>query len=213
VLIEKARQAAIAARAVYEKADETARAAISMAGEARIVAARAARPDLEHAETRNYDGGASYVGQVVDGKRQGLGVAELSDGEKQAGDWQADRLNGLGTVRFPDDTRFAGQMRDGMAGGLGVREKPGVERLEGTFAAGRFEGLGVRRTLSAPSTVQTGDFRAEKLEGAGVETVGEERYEGDFRNGRRNGYGQVTGPDGRVRSGRWADGKPLETTP
>ncbi|MBV8189897.1 MAG: protein kinase [Alphaproteobacteria bacterium] len=212
-LIEKARQAALEARAVYEKADEAARTAISMAGEARIVAARAARPDLERADSRTYEGGASYIGQVVDGKRQGLGVAELADGEKQAGDWQADRLNGLGTVRFPDDTRYAGQLRDGMAGGLGVRERPGVERLEGTFVAGRFDGLGVRRSLAAPSMVQTGEFRADKLEGPGVETVGEERYEGGFRNGRRSGYGQITGPDGRVRSGRWADGKPLETTP
>ena len=212
-LIEKARQAAVEARAVYERADEAAHAAVSMAGEARIVAARAARPDLERAEQRTYDGGANYVGQMVDGKRQGLGVAELADGEKQAGDWQADRLNGLGTVRFPDDTRYAGQLRDGMAGGLGVREKPGVDRVEGNFVAGRFDGLGTRRILSAPAIVQTGDFRADKLEGSGVETVGDERYEGGFRNGRRNGYGQVTGSDGKVRSGRWADGKALETTP
>ena len=48
-----------------------------MAGEARIVAARAARPGLENAERITADDGASYVGQVADGKRQGLGVAEL----------------------------------------------------------------------------------------------------------------------------------------
>ena len=69
------------------------------------------------------------------------------------------------------------------------------------------------RTLSAPAIVQTGDFRSDKLEGPGVETTGDERYEGGFRAGRRNGYGQVTGPDGKVHSGRWADGKALETTP
>jgi serine/threonine protein kinase len=212
-LIENARHAAVEARGVYERADETARAAIAMAGEARIVAARAARPDLERAERRTYEGGASYVGQMTDGKRQGLGVAQLADGEKQAGDWQADRLNGLGTVRFPDDTRYAGQLREGMAGGLGVREKPGVERVEGTFVAGRFNGLGVRRALAAPATVQTGDFRGGQLEGPGIETVGEERYEGGFHAGRRNGYGQVTGPDGKTHSGRWKDGAVLESTP
>jgi hypothetical protein len=212
-LIERARQAAVDARAVYERADEAAHTAVSMAGEAKIVAARAGNPSLERAEQRTYDGGASYVGQMVDGKRQGLGVAILADGEKQAGDWQGDRLNGLGTVSFPDDTLFAGQLRDGMAGGLGVREKPGVDRVEGNFVAGRFEGLGTRRTLGTPAIVQTGEFRGDKLEGLGVETVGDERYEGAFRAGRRNGYGQVTGPDGKVRSGRWADGKALETTP
>ena len=140
-----------------------------MAGEARIVAARAARPDLENAERLSYDGGASYVGQVADGKRQGLGVADLANGERQAGVWQADQMNGLGTVRLADDTRYAGQWRDGQSTGLGVREKPGVERAEGNFVVGRLEGPGVRRTLADPNVVQSGEFHADALEGPGVE--------------------------------------------
>ena len=130
---------------MLERADEAARTARSMAGEARIAAAQAARPDLERAERLSYNSGASYIGQVADGKRQGLGVADLTDGERQAGVWQADQLNGLGTVRLADDTRYAGQWRDGQSTGLGVREKPGVERAEGNFVMGRLEGLGVRR--------------------------------------------------------------------
>src|SRR5262249_31264911 len=106
-LVEQARRAAVEARRTFERADEASRAAKSMAGEARIVAARAERPDLENAERRTYDGGTTYIGQVVDGKRQGLGVAELANGERQAGNWEADRLNGLGTVRFADGTRYA----------------------------------------------------------------------------------------------------------
>ena len=108
---------------------------------------------------------------------------------------------------FADDTRYAGQWRDGQATGLGVREKPGVDRAEGNFVAGRLEGLGVRRTLTEPATVQSGEFRADLLEGPGVETVGDQRYEGGFRGGKRNGYGQVTSADGKVQSGRWEDGK------
>jgi len=211
-LIDQAARAVLPARAVLERADEAARAARAMAGEARIVAARAARPDLQNAERLTNDG-VSYVGQVSDGKRQGLGVAELGSGERQAGDFQDGRLNGLGTVRFEDDTRYAGQWRDGQATGLGAREKPGVERAEGNFVAGRLEGLGVRRTLGEPVTVQSGEFRAGLLEGPGVEAVGDQRYEGGFRGGKRQGYGQVTSADGKVQSGRWEDGKPTETTP
>jgi serine/threonine protein kinase len=211
-LIDQAARAAVPAKAVLERADEAARAARAMAGEARIVAARAARPDLPNAERLSNDG-VSYVGQVSDGKRQGLGVVELSNGERQAGDFQDDRLNGLGTVRFADDTRYAGQWRDGQASGLGSREKPGVDRAEGNFVAGRLEGLGVRRTLGEPATAQSGEFRADLLEGPGVETVGDQRYEGGFRGGKRNGYGQVTSADGKVQSGRWEDGKAIETTP
>jgi serine/threonine protein kinase len=211
-LIQQAERAALAARSVLERADEASRAARSMAGEARIVAARAARPDLQNAERLTYDDGASYVGQVVDGKRQGLGVFDLKNGERQAGDFQNDRLNGLGTVRFEDDTRYAGQWRDGQPTGLAAREKPGVERAEGNFVGGRLEGLGVRRTLAEPATVQSGEFRADLLEGPGVETVGDVRYEGGFRAGKRHGYGQVRRADGTVQSGRWEDGKPVETT-
>lgn len=213
-LIEQAKRAATEARAVVERADEASKAALAMAGEARIVAARAARPDLENVERLSYEGGASYVGQVDAGKRQGLGVAELANGERQAGDWNADRLNGLGTVRLSDDSRYAGQWRDGLSTGLGVREKPGIERAEGNFVAGRLEGLGVRRTLANPNVVQSGEFQADVLDGPGAEAVGDsERYEGGFRNGRRQGYGQVTGPGGTVRAGLWEDGKLVDSTP
>jgi len=116
-------------------------------------------------------------------------------------------------VQLADDTRYAGQWRDGQSRGLGVREKPGVERAEGNFVAGRLEGLGVRRTLAEPNVVQSGEFHDDRLEGPGVEAVGEQRYEGGFRAGRRNGYGQVSGADGKVQAGRWVDGKAVETTP
>ncbi|MDP1751925.1 MAG: protein kinase [Reyranella sp.] len=213
-LIDQAQRAAADARTLFDRADEASKGARSMAGEARIVAARAARPDLENAERLSYDGGASYIGQVVGGKRQGLGVAELGNGERQAGDWDADRLSGLGIVRLGDDTRYAGQWRDGQSTGLGVRERPGIERIEGNFVAGRLEGLGVRRTLTDPNVVQSGEFQSDLLDGPGVEAIGDrERYEGGFRNGRRQGYGQVKGADGTVRAGLWEDGKLVDSTP
>jgi serine/threonine protein kinase len=213
-IVDQAQRMAADARMVLERADEAARAARAMAGEARIVAARAGRPDLEKAERLSYEGGASYIGQAAAGKRQGLGVADLADGERQAGEWQADQLNGLGTVRLADDARYAGQWHDGQSTGLGVREKPGVERAEGTFVAGRLEGLGVRRTLAEPNVIQSGEFHADLLEGPGVEAIGgRERYEGLFRGGQRNGYGQVTAADGKVVAGRWEEGKLVESAP
>ena len=213
-LADQAQRAATEARAVFERADEASKAARAMAGEARIVAARAARPDLENSERLTYGSGASYIGQVVDGKRQGLGVAELGNGERQAGDWGADLMNGLGTVRLADDTRYAGQWKEGKSTGLGLREKPGVERSEGNFVGGRLEGLAVRRTLADPNVVQAGEFHGDLLDGPGVERIGErERYEGGFRGGQRNGYGQYTDANGKTSAGRWADGKLVESAP
>jgi serine/threonine protein kinase len=213
-LTDQAQRAATEARKMAERAEEAARAARAMAGEARIVAARAARPDLENSERLTYDGGASYIGQVVDGKRQGLGVAELGNGERQAGDWSADLMNGLGTVRLSDDTRYGGQWKEGKSTGLGLREKPDVERSEGNFVGGRLEGPAVRRSLAEPNVVQAGEFHGDVLDGPGVERIGDrERYEGGFRGGQRNGYGQVTDADGKTISGRWVDGKRVESAP
>jgi serine/threonine protein kinase len=214
LLEEQAQRAGANARAVFEKAREAASAASTMAGEARIAQARAARPGLENAERVTGDDGSTYIGQVADGKRQGFGVLEFKDGDRQAGEWKDNVLNGLGTERLNDGPRYEGQWRTGLPAGLGVREKPGAERADGNFAAGRLEGLGSRRVLSEPTSTQTGEFRGDTLDGLGVETLAKgERYEGSFRAGKRHGYGQLIGPDERARASRWDDGKLVESTP
>ena len=213
-LLGQAQRAADDARAVFDKAKDAAAAARTMAGEARITAARAAQASLENAQRLTLDDGGSYIGQLSDGKRQGLGVLESKDGDRRAGDWQDDQLNGRGTRRLPDGARYEGQWREGQSTGLGVMEKPGVEREEGNFVAGKLEGPGLHRTLADPAVVQMGDWHNDVLDGPGVETIGEsERYEGSFRAGKRHGYGQVTTADKKVVSGRWEDGKRVEAGP
>ena len=215
ILIDQAQRAAAEARALFEQAKEAADAGRTMAGEARIVAARAARPGLENAEKISADDGTVYVGQMNDDKqRQGLGVADFKDGARQAGEWKENSLNGLGVDRQADGGRFEGQWRAGHPQGLGVLEKPGVERSEGNFVAGRLEGFGLRRSFGDPLVTLMGEWHAGSLDGPGIETVGDkERYEGGFRNGKRHGYGQVTGPGDKLQSGRWDDGKLVESTP
>jgi serine/threonine protein kinase len=213
-LEEPAKRAGSEARAVFERAKEAADAARTMAGEARIARARAERAGLENAERTTGDDGSTYVGQVVDGKREGLGVLEFKDGDREAGEWKDNVLNGLGIEHLSDGPRYEGQWRNGLPTGLGVREKPGVERAEGNFASGRLEGLGTRRVLTEPSATQTGEFKADALDGLGVETLANgERYEGSFRAGKRHGFGQLIGPDERARASRWEDGKLVESTP
>ena len=213
-LIDQAQRAAVEARAAFDKAKEAADAARTMAGEAKIVAARAALATLENAQRVSTDDGASYVGQVADGKRQGLGVAEAKDNDRQAGEWQDNVLNGLGIERLSDGLRYEGQWRNGVPAGLGVRDRSDVDHAEGTFAGGRMDGPGTRRSLAEPRIARSGEWHADSLDGPGVEVLpGGERYEGGFRAGKRHGYGQVTGADNKVQSGRWEDGKLVESAP
>jgi len=98
--------------------------------------------------------------------------------------------------------------------GLGVRDHSGVDHAEGTFAGGRMEGPGTRRSLAEPRVIQSGEWHADALDGPGVEVLSNgERYEGSFRAGKRHGYGQVIGGDEKVQSGRWEDGKLVESAP
>jgi serine/threonine protein kinase len=211
---EPARQAGAKAREILGKAKEAATAARANAGEARIKATRADQPDLENAQRVTGDDGSSYVGQLVDGRRSGLGVLTYKDGDTQAGEWKDNVLNGLGREHLNDGPVYEGQWSNGVPSGLGVRDKPGSERAEGNFAAGRLEGLGTRRVLTEPTVTQSGEFKADMLDGLGVEALANgERYEGTFRNGKRSGYGQVIGPDERARTSRWEDGKLVESTP
>ncbi|HLG46888.1 MAG TPA: protein kinase [Reyranella sp.] len=213
-LEEPARQAGTKARAVLDKAKEAAMAARATANEARIAAARAALPGLENAQQVNGDDGSSYVGQLVDGKRSGLGVLVYKDGDKQAGEWKDNVLNGLGIEHLSDGPVYEGQWSNGVPAGLGMRDKPGSERAEGNFVAGRLDGLGTRRVLTEPTVIQSGEFKGDVLDGLGVETLANgERYEGTFRNGKRDGFGQVIGPDERARATRWEDGKLVESAP
>ncbi|MBS0549679.1 MAG: hypothetical protein JSR24_18135, partial [Proteobacteria bacterium] len=212
-LIDQAQHAAEEARAVLEKANDATAAAKAMAGEARIVAARAAKSDLENAQRLGGDDGSSYVGQVVEGRRQGLGVADAKDGDHRAGEWQDNQMTGRGTDRAPDGLRYEGQWRDGQPSGPGVMERPGGIREEGSFAQGKLEGPGMRRLSGTnPPVVQTGDWHGDSLDGPAVETVGDrERYEGSFRLGKRHGYGQLTDAEKKVILGRWDDGKLIES--
>jgi serine/threonine protein kinase len=214
-LEEQAKKAGAEARAVFERAREAAQAARALRGEALIAKARAERPGLENAERLNGDDGSTYVGQVVDGKREGLGVLQFKDGDRQFGEWKDNVLDGLGVEQLDEGgTRYEGRWRNGLPAGLGVREKPGVERAEGNFASGKLEGLGSRHVLTAPTVVQTGEFKSDSLDGPGVETLANgERYQGMFRAGKRHGYGQLIGPDERARASRWEDGKLVESTP
>ena len=107
-----------------------------------------------------------------------------------------------------------GQWRDGVPAGLGVRDRSGVDHAEGNFTGGRLEGTGTRRSLAEPRIAQSGDWHADGLDGPGVEVLPNgERYEGTFRAGKRHGYGQVIGTDEKVQSGRWEDGKLVESAP
>ena len=169
----------------------------------------AARPGLENVQRLTTDDGATYVGQAVDGKRQGLGVAELKDGDRQAGEWQDNVLNGLGIERLADGPRYEGQWRAGVPAGPGTRDRPEVDPPR-DFASGRQEGLGMRRKLSDPGSLQL-RRGTPFADGPGRGANGERATRA--ASAPVSASGQVVGTDDKVQPGRGEDGKPAESVP
>ncbi len=54
-----------------------------------------------------------YVGEVKDGKRNGIGTLTLPDGEMYEGEFKDGEYNGRGTLTLPDGETYEGEFKDG----------------------------------------------------------------------------------------------------
>jgi serine/threonine protein kinase len=203
--INEASQTALIARGQADRAAAAAERARQRAGAARLRAAEAAKPDLEGAERVPYGDGSVYVGQLVDGRRNGLGVVELPSGERQAGEWKDDRLNGLAVLSLPDGRRYEGEWKMQVRDGYGILQLGEGDQVAGEQGPNAVNGYAVWR--SRDGTERFGQWRDGKLEGPGVEIVGGAKYEGEFRSGVQHGKGMLVQSDGARYHGLFADGK------
>ena len=84
-----------------------------------------------------------YVGQVINGKREGKGTYYMKDGAKYQGDWIKDRREGQGIEYFNNGERYEGNFKAGMANGKGVYYHNNGNRYEGDYKNNKREGQGI----------------------------------------------------------------------
>ncbi len=65
-------------------------------------------------QTLTYANGDVYVGETVNGKRQGEGVYTYKDGKRYTGAWQDDKRHGQGTLTFPNGDKYVGEFAEGL---------------------------------------------------------------------------------------------------
>src|SRR5262244_4432066 len=65
-------------------------------------------------QTLTYTNGDVYVGETVNGKRQGEGVYTYKDGRRYTGAWQDDKRQGQGTMTFPNGDKYVGAFAEGL---------------------------------------------------------------------------------------------------
>ena len=180
--VEAARNAEVAAKGRAQAARETAAATQSAANLRSITSAD----------------GDRYETQIANGAPNGLGLRVSGD-----------------TASLGD--RYRGELRNGQSSGLGVYEfadnpnnaRAGAQRYEGEHTADGMSGFGVTYWRNGDSFAGSG---ASGATARGVLTFANgQRYEGETRNGVRNGLGVVWSGDGQIlQAGRWENGQLVE---
>ena len=84
-----------------------------------------------------------YVGQVVNGLREGKGVCYWENGDRYEGDYRNDNKEGKGIYYFIDGDRYEGDERNDKAEGKGIYYYNDGDRYEGDYRNDKSEGKGI----------------------------------------------------------------------
>jgi len=96
--------------------------------------------------TYNYPGGSRYVGEWRGAKRSGQGTNYFAEyqwrGDKYAGEWRDDRINGFGTYTWANGNQYVGQWRDAKRSGQGTFTIAGDgPKQSGSWVNDQFQGV------------------------------------------------------------------------
>ncbi|MCB0598157.1 MAG: caspase family protein [Lewinellaceae bacterium] len=138
---------------------------------------------------------AVYTGEFKEGEIFGHGICHYSDGSKYEGEWVRRHPNGRGTMTYPDGSKRTGLWQLGQP----VDE---YGRLLDAYLA--------RQEAEAQTTdIQAGCLSGECYNGRGAFAyIDGSRYEGQFRNGKPDGFGVFLYPNGDRYTGNLQNGVP-----
>lgn len=121
-----------------------------------------------------------YLGERVDGKKQGTGKYEWKDGSIYEGEFSNDQINGQGKLTIPQKGTY-----------------------EGTFVNGKRCGQGTYTFTNGD--IYQGNWTDDKMSGQGTYTFANgDTYVGEFSNNKFNGKGTYT-KDSNKYTGTWSD--------
>ncbi|MCK9436265.1 MAG: hypothetical protein M0Q12_03535 [Synergistaceae bacterium] len=95
-----------------------------------------------------------YVGQVKDGKREGIGVAIIETNKESlngtySGNWKNDNAHGYGVKTWVSGNKYEGEWLNGSQHGYGVKTWVNGDKYEGEWLNGSRHGYGVYTWLDA----------------------------------------------------------------
>ena len=102
-------------------------------------------------EIKEYENGNKYIGQFVNGKREGYGIRYFSKGGKYDGHWKNGLAEGKGIEYYQNGDRFEGDYHEDEEHGQGVYYFKNGDRIMGDYINGNKVGTHVK--LSANGEV------------------------------------------------------------
>ena len=126
-----------------------------------------------------------YIGQILNGLREGRGIYYYKNGDRYEGFWKNNKKDGKGIYYYNDGNRYEGEWKNGIKEGKGIYYYNDGDRYEG-------------------------DFKNDKYDGRGIYYYNDgERYEGDWVDDKRQGKGIYYYNNGDKRFGDYYQDKPI----
>ncbi|MFN4284415.1 MAG: caspase family protein [Lacibacter sp.] len=130
-----------------------------------------------------------YFGYFKNGKRHGYGAYYWEDGTRWVGEFDQNMLTGYGTYFFISGEKYVGFFSDSKRNGWGINYNP----TTGTKQIGFWENnvlVTPKSALKTPDGQGTGCISGDCKNGYGVYVYNSGYYEGNFKNGYRDGFGK-----------------------
>ena len=157
-------------------------------------------------ETKYYDNGDKYVGEMRNGQRHGFGILTYANGEKYEGEFKDDKMNGRGTYTWANGNKYEGDWVNDARTGRGTHTWANGEKYEGDWVNGNMNGRGTRTWPNGEK--YEGEYKDGKKDGKGTYTwTNGDKYEGDWVNDKMNGRGTYTWANGEKYKGTFENGK------
>jgi hypothetical protein len=132
----------------------------------------------------NYaNGRKKFIGEFVNGKRNGRGLMEWKNGDKYFGEWNDDNRHGRGVLMYSDGGVYSGQWRNGTFHGDGKATYANGDKYKGQYESGKRHGKGKMMWRNGSE------------------------YDGGWKEGKQHGKGIYTSVDGTEHECELKDGK------
>ncbi len=178
--------------------------------------------------TYTFSNGDKYVGEYKDNKENGQGTFTSAKGDKYVGEWKDGKRNGQGTLTFARGEKYVGEFKDGFRQGeVVLYAVNGLIISQGRWFLNRFDPSAPVQQATAPnqekmvnSDSQSTPIQQESTLNAcygyvtsnwnncfGTSTFNNNKYEGYFKDGNRDGKGTLTYPNGNKYVGEFMGDK------